>query len=69
MAVKVIVPNKHYNTTAFGVQFVDGVAVFEDEAFAKQVAERFGYQIEVEEKPKAEKKAPAKKKAPKKEEE
>lgn len=46
MAVKVIVPNKHYNEQYFGVQFKDGVAVFEDEKLAKSVSNRLGYRIE-----------------------
>lgn len=62
MAVKVIVPNKGYNEVFLGVEFKDGVGIFEDEALAKSVAETLGYEIEEIK----EAKAPAKKSAPKK---
>lgn len=66
--IKVIVPNKKYNERYFGVQFVDGVAIFEDEKEGKAIADRLGYEVVEEKKvptktkPKAPvKKAPAKK--------
>lgn len=60
MAVKVIVPSKKYNAKYLGVQFVNGVGVFEDEALAKSIAKTLGYQVEpIEEK--SEPKATAKK--------
>lgn len=46
MAVKVTVPNKGYNEYYFGVHFIDGVAVFEDEDKGKKVASRLGYKVE-----------------------
>lgn len=70
MAVKVIVPSKTYNANYLGVQFLNGVGVFEDEALAKEVAKTLGYQVEaIKAEPKAEpRKATAKKKAPAKKE-
>ena len=70
MAVKVTVPNKFYNAVFMGVEFKNGEAVVEDVALAQEMADRFGYSVEVQEKPKKApaKKAPAKK-AIKKEEE
>lgn len=59
MAVKVIVPSRTYNEKAFGVQFVNGEATFEDEKLAKDIAVALGYEIEKLEKPEV--KAPAKK--------
>lgn len=56
MAVKVIVPSKTYNANYLGVQFENGVGVFEDEALAKEVAKTLGYKVEHV----TEKKAPAK---------
>lgn len=70
MPVKVIVPNKNYNESYFGEQFVNGVAVFEDEKKGREIAERLGYQVEEikVEKPKAPvKRKPAKKATEKKE--
>lgn len=70
MAAKVIVPNKHYSEFYFGVQFKNGVAVFEDEDRAKRIADRMGYEVEPikadtkEDSKAAPKKAPAKRKAP-----
>lgn len=65
MAVKVIVPSKTYNERAFGVQFVNGEAVFKDEKLAKDIASALGYEVQklAEDKPKA----PAKKQPVKKE--
>lgn len=69
MAVKVIVPNINYNEFYFGVQFKDGVAIFEDEAEARKIAARLDYIVEpIEaEKPKAKPKTKAKKTPTKKE--
>lgn len=68
MTVKVIVPNKNYNEKAFGKQFKNGVAEFEDEKKAKAIAYRLGYKVEkVPAKRKAStKKTASKKSAPKK---
>ncbi|MEH7117208.1 hypothetical protein V7128_07270 [Neobacillus vireti] len=64
MAVKVIVPNPNYSETFVGVEFKNGVGVFEDEKLGKEIAEAFGYKVEADEPKKAPaKKAPAKKKA------
>ena len=68
MAVKVITPSKTYNGKYCGVQFTNGVGIFEDEQLAKQVASTLGYQVEkveaekapAKETPKAPAKAPAK---------
>lgn len=65
MAVKVIVPNKFYNAVFMGVEFKEGVGIFEDEKAAKEVATMLGYKIEKIDEPKAEEK-PEPKKAPKK---
>ena len=65
--IKVIVPNKQYNDKAHGVQFNNGVAEFENEAYGREIAKRLGYKVEEVTKPavKAEaEKAPAKRKAP-----
>jgi hypothetical protein len=73
MAVKVIVPSKTYNAKYLGVEFKDGVGIFEDEKLAKEIAEALGYEIEEiepKDEPKDEpKKAPARKKSTKKVEE
>lgn len=64
--IKVIVPNKNYNEKVFGVQFHNGVAEFEDEEKGREIAKRFGYEVEEQ------KTAPAKRKtrkAPTKKEE
>lgn len=61
MAVKVIVPNKFFNGKRAGVKFVDGVGVFDNDKLGKEIAERFGYEVE-----NVPKKAPAKKASPKK---
>lgn len=67
MAVKVIVPNTHYNAVFLGVQFKDGVGIFEDEELAKNIAQTLGYKVEPIEEEKAEaKKAPEKKSTAKK---
>lgn len=64
MAVKVIVPSKTYNEKAFGVQFVNGEATFEDEQLANNVAETLGYKVVqldgADSEPEAKGKAPAK---------
>ncbi|MGG4390481.1 hypothetical protein ABEU97_20315 [Priestia megaterium] len=65
MAVKVIVPSEIYNEVAFGVQFEQGVGIFEDEKYAKEIADTLGYKVEKVEA----KKAPAKRKSTKKVEE
>ena len=67
--IKVIVPNKQYNDKAHGVQFNNGGAEFENEAYGRESAKRLGYKVEEVTKPevKAEaeaEKAPAKRKAP-----
>lgn len=64
MAVKVTVPNKNYNEFYFGVQFKNGVAVFEDEKKGKEVASRLGYQVEEIPAVKAEENKPAPKRKP-----
>lgn len=64
MAVKVTVPNKNYNEFYFGVQFKNGVAVFEDGAKGKEVASRLGYEVEEISTEKSEEKKPAPKRKP-----
>lgn len=63
MAVKVIVPSETYNETFWGVQFVNGVGIFEDEEKARNIAQILGYKVEPIEEPKKE---TPKKSAPKK---
>jgi len=46
MAVKVTVPNPDFNKKKLGVQFKDGVGIFDDEKKATTFARRFGYEIE-----------------------
>lgn len=46
MAVKVIVPSKTYNEKYFGVDFVNGVGIFEDEKLAYKISEILGYKVE-----------------------
>jgi FAD synthase len=43
--VKVVVPNKAYRGVIAGVQFHNGVGIFEDEKLAKQIAEQFGFEV------------------------
>jgi FAD synthase len=66
MAVKVIVPNPNYSEFFVGVEFKNGVGLFEDEKLGKEIAETFGYKVEPVEEVKAEPKKAAAKKAPKK---
>lgn len=60
MAVKVTVPNKHYNAVFMDVEFKNGEALVEDKKIALEMVERFGYSMEELEAEKP-KKAPAKK--------
>ncbi|MDA1509578.1 hypothetical protein ORN01_24975 [Bacillus cereus] len=43
--VEMHVPNKSYEGYYGGVKFTKGVGVFEDVALAKDLAERYGYEI------------------------
>lgn len=71
MAIKVIIPNSKFNGEDYGVKFKDGVAIFEDEARGRNIADSLRYEVEEIEKPKpkakpAPKKTTAKKPATKK---
>lgn len=46
MAVKLHVPNKSYEGYFGGVRFSRGVGHFEDEKLARELAAKFGYEIE-----------------------
>jgi hypothetical protein len=67
--VEMHVPNKGYNGIYGGVRFHGGVGVFNDVEVAKELADRYGYEIveiEPEAKPKAKKaKAEPKEEKPK----
>jgi hypothetical protein len=63
MAIKIIVSNKNFNGERGGFTFRQGVAIVEDEAKGRALANSFGYEIE---EIKDEKKEEAKAEAPKK---
>jgi hypothetical protein len=48
LAIKVIVPNKGLNGKHLGLNFVNGVAIVEDEAKGREIADSFCYEIEEE---------------------
>lgn len=46
MAVKLNTPSKSYTGDIFGVKFINGEAIVEDEKLGNYVAKRFGYKSE-----------------------
>lgn len=69
MAIKIVVNNKSLNGNHTGLEFVNGVAIVEDEAFGREIASQFEYEIEEDEKEEAPKKAASKAKAKKEDKE
>lgn len=65
MAVKVTVPNKQFKGIRSGVMFLNGEAVFEDEAVGVELAKFAGYDYEKFEEVKA-KATPKKPRTPRK---
>ena len=53
MAIKIEVPSKQFNGERGGIDFVNGVAIVEDEAKGRAIANQLGYKVIEEEKPKA----------------
>lgn len=45
MAIKIKVPNANFNGERGGVQFKNGVGIFEDEELGKRIAYDKGYEI------------------------